>query len=198
MSLRPVRIYGDPVLRARAAEVQDFDASLEQLVNDLFETMDAYRGVGLAANQVGVLQRVFVVDVPPEEEGGARTRCALVNPVIVSRKGSQSGEEGCLSIPGVWEDVNRARGVHVRAVDPAGRPVQLDAEGYLARAIQHELDHLDGVLFVDRLSPLKRQFLRRPLDALARGELPEDYRPPAARAPGASRSEAAAPREERR
>jgi peptide deformylase len=178
VSVRPVRIYGDPVLRTRAADVLEFDASVAQLVRDLFETMQAYKGVGLAANQVGVLQRVLVVDVPPEEEGGAPERHALVNPVITAREGSQSGEEGCLSIPGVWEDVTRSRIIHVRGHDPDGNAVEFDATGYLARALQHEVDHLDGVLFVDRLSPLKRQFLRRSLDALARGELPEDFRPP--------------------
>ncbi|HET7225068.1 MAG TPA: peptide deformylase [Candidatus Eisenbacteria bacterium] len=178
MSLRPVRIYGDPVLRTRAADVREFDGSLAQLVQDLFETMSAYRGVGLAANQVGVLQRVLVVDVPAEEEGGAPLRLALVNPTVTRRAGTQHAEEGCLSIPGVWEDVTRAARIHVEGLDPHGRLVALDATGYAARALQHEIDHLDGVLFVDRLSALKRQFLRRQLDALARGELPHDYQPP--------------------
>ncbi len=178
MSIRPVRIFGDPALRARAEDVQAFDTSLAELVRDLFDTMQAYRGVGLAANQVGVLQRVLVVDVPGDGEGAPSQRHALINPVITRRDGSQSGEEGCLSIPGVWEDVTRARSVRVRAQDPAGAGVELTATGYLARALQHEIDHLDGVLFVDRLSPLKRQFLRRTLDALARGELPDDFRPP--------------------
>ena len=102
----------------------------------------------------------------------------LVNPVIESRASSQDSEEGCLSIPGIFEDVTRALEIRVRYQDEHGNPAVLEAEGYLARAIQHEVDHLDGVLFVDRLSPLKRQFLKRALDALARGELPEDYAPP--------------------
>ena len=175
MTVRPVRIYGDPVLKTRAKEVVDFDDTLRRLVDDMFETMAAYRGVGLAANQVGVLQRVLVVDVPGD--GGGSDRHALINPVLESPSGSEVGEEGCLSIPGVWDDVKRAARIVVRAQDPDGRPVTLTAEGYLARALQHEIDHLDGVLFVDRLSLLKRQFLRRALDALARGELPDDYRP---------------------
>jgi peptide deformylase len=178
VSVRAVRIYGDPVLRDRAREVLDFDDALRGFVGDLFDTMQAYSGVGLAANQVGVLQRVLVVDVPRED--GARDRLALVNPTLDQRSGGESGEEGCLSIPGVWEDVRRASRVRVRAMDPEGRPLEFIADGYLARVIQHEVDHLDGVLFVDRLSPLRRQFLRRSLEALARGELPEDYRPPAA------------------
>lgn len=177
MSVRPVRIYGDPVLRERAREVLDFDDTLRGFVTDLFDTMHAYGGVGLAANQVGVLQRVCVVDVPVED--GERERHALVNPVIDERSGGESGEEGCLSIPGVWEDVKRPTRVRVRALDPHSRTIEMVADGYLARVIQHEVDHLDGVLFVDRLSPLRRQFLRRPLDALARGELPDDFQPPA-------------------
>ena len=177
MSVRPVRIYGDPVLRTRAEPIVAPDDSLRALVEDMFETMKAYNGVGLAANQVGVLQRVLVVDVPPQEDE-ARLRLALVNPVIEERSGSESSEEGCLSIPGVYEDVTRSHTIRVRALDLSGQPVEVTAAGYAARAIQHEVDHLDGVLFVDRLSPLKRQFLRRTLDALARGEMPTDYQPP--------------------
>jgi len=180
VSVRPVRIYGDPVLRARAAEVKDFDDLLRTLASDMRETMHAYRGVGLAANQIGVLQRVLVVDVPGESEDEPRRAYTMVNPVITARSGSESGEEGCLSIPGVYEDVGRSLRVTVEFADEHGRPTTIAAEGYLARAIQHEIDHLDGVLFTDRLSPLKRAFLRRTLEALARGELPEDYRPPVA------------------
>ncbi len=175
MSVRPVRIYGDPVLRTRAREVVEVDDSLRDLVRDLFDTMKAYQGVGLAANQVGVLQRVLVVDVPLGE--GERVRAALVNPVLSAPAGSETGEEGCLSIPGIYEDVARAKRIRVRALDEHGREVELEAEGYLARALQHEVDHLDGRLFIDRLSLLKRQFLRRSLDALARGEVPEGYHP---------------------
>src|SRR5262249_29925082 len=157
MPVRPVRIYGDPVLRQKSAPVTEFDDTLASLAEDLRETMAAYRGVGLAANQVGVLQRVLVVDVPIDEETHARF--TLVDPVIARRWGSEAGGEGCLSIPGVWEDVSRAERIEVRAVDERGRPLAIEAGGYLARAIQHEVDHLDGVLFIDRLGPLKRQFL---------------------------------------
>jgi peptide deformylase len=178
VNVRPVRIYGDPALREKAREVAAVDDTLRQLIADMRETMKGYGGIGLAANQVGVLQRVLVVDVPAEE--GERAAHALINPVVRRRVGTQTAEEGCLSIPGIWEDVTRAERVVVQALDENGQALELDAEGYLARAIQHEIDHLDGVLFVDRLSPLKRQFLRRPLEALARGELPEDFHPPAA------------------
>ena len=178
MSIRPVRIYGDPVLRQRTAEVASFDESLRLLAADMRETMHAYRGVGLAANQIGVLQRICVVDVPGEAEGAPRSIFTLVNPRVAARTGAETGEEGCLSIPGIYEDVSRALRIEVEYRDERGEKRTLDAEGFLARAIQHEIDHLDGVLFVDRLSLLKRQFLRRSLEALARGEMPEDYRPP--------------------
>lgn len=177
MAIRPVRIYGDPVLRTKAREVAAVDATVGELIADLRATMRAYHGVGLAANQVGVLQRVLVVDVPLD--GETRVHYALVNPVLDQRAGAENGEEGCLSIPGIYEDVKRARRLRVRALDEWGKPLEFHAEGYLARALQHEVDHLDGVLFVDRLSPLKRQFLRPALESLARGELPEGYPPSA-------------------
>lgn len=177
MSVRPIRIYGDPVLKQRAAEVTRFDESLRELAADMHETMHAHKGVGLAGNQIGVLQRILVVDVPPEDEAGERVVLTVVNPKLVGKSGSQTDEEGCLSIPGVWQDVTRAQRVTIEAQNEEGAPIRIEAEGYLARALQHELDHLDGILFVDRLSLLKRQFLRRDLDALARGELPEGHRP---------------------
>jgi peptide deformylase len=182
MSVRPVRIYGDPVLRQKAAEVGEFDAELQRLAQDLRETMQAYNGVGLAANQIGVAQRIAVVDVPLDDD--TRAAFTLVNPVIVERSGSETGEEGCLSIPAMYEDVTRSLRIRVTAHDETGKPYEVEAEGYLARAIQHEIDHLDGVLFIDRLSPLRRQFLKRALDALARGELPEGYSPPVGPAGG--------------
>jgi peptide deformylase len=182
MSVRPVRIYGDPVLREKAVEVAAVDEPLRALIADMRDTMKAYNGVGLAANQVGVARRVLVVDVPLDEE--RRARYAIVNPVILSRSGSETGEEGCLSIPGILDDVTRAFRVRVRGLDEWGTPIEIEAEDYLARALQHEVDHLDGVLFVDRLSLLKRQFLRRALDALARGEIPADHRVPGADAAG--------------
>lgn len=175
MSVRRVVIYGDPVLRRKADEVASFDDSLRTLVGDMFETMRAYNGVGLAANQVGVPQRVFVLDVPVAE--GVRERLAVVNPVLDRREGKETGEEGCLSMPGVYEDVVRAAQLRLRGFDEHGKPIERIVEGYLARAVQHETDHLDGVLFTDRLGPLKKQFLRRQLDELARGEIPEGYHP---------------------
>lgn len=175
MPLRPVRIYGDPVLREKAKAILAFDDSLHSLVTDLYDTMAAYNGVGLAANQVGVAQRVFVVDVPHED--GTHDRFAVVNPVLGEKKGKQKDDEGCLSMPGITEPVERALSLRLRGFDEHGRPIDRVVEGFLARAVQHETDHLDGVLFTDRLSPLKKTLLRRDLDALARGELPEGYHP---------------------
>ena len=176
MAIRSVRIYGDSVLRQKALPVETFDETLRSLVADMFETMHAYRGIGLAANQIGVLQRVLVIDVPLD--GDRRADLALINPVLSARAGSLVDEEGCLSIPSIYDDVRRAERLHVEAQDVEGKRISFDAEGYLARVLQHEVDHLDGVLFVDRLSLLKRQFLRKALDALARGEMPEGYAAP--------------------
>jgi peptide deformylase len=171
---RSLRYYGDPVLRTKAAPVPTFDASLSSLVADLFDVMYREKGVGLAAPQVGESMRVFVVDVEDEDE--VRTRRALVNPVIIRREGTISAEEGCLSIPGYRDDVKRWALVEVEARDENGQPFTMTAEGLLARAIQHELDHLDGILFIDRLSPIKRKLLearlkrfKAPSSAVAQG-----------------------------
>jgi peptide deformylase len=177
MAVRTMRLYGDPVLRQKARPVESFDDALRELVTDMFDTMRAYHGVGLAANQVGVLQRVFVVEAV-RGEGEEPLRLALVNPTLSEATGAETGEEGCLSVPGIYEDVRRALKVRVQASDIQGEPVDFIAEDYLARVLQHEADHLDGVLFLDRLSPLRRQFLKRPLEALARGELPDGYAHP--------------------
>lgn len=168
-----LRYYGDPVLRRKAAPVAEVNAGVAGLVADLFDVMYREKGVGLAAPQVGESTRVFIVDV--EDEAG-RTKRAFVNPVITKREGTMVGEEGCLSIPGYREDVKRWAAIEVEAKDENGRPFTLAAEGLLARAIQHELDHLDGILFIDRLSPIKRKLLearlkrfKAPVSAVAMG-----------------------------
>jgi len=173
VAVLPVRIYGDPVLRAKTQPVAAVDDALRRLIADMHETMAHYRGVGLAANQVGDLRRVLVIDAPIDDE--RRVRLTLVNPTLHDPSGAVTAEEGCLSIPGVWEDVKRAMRVRVKALDEHGRLLDFVAEDYVARIVQHEVDHLDGVLFVDRLSPLKRQLLRKTLQGLARGEMPEGY-----------------------
>jgi peptide deformylase len=156
MALLPLRFMGDPVLRTPAVAVERLDEELRALVADMFETMYAEEGVGLAAPQVGVGRRVVVIDPRHEDI----QPLALVNPtVVVTSAETDKAEEGCLSIPGIVDVVERSRAVEVTAVDPEGRPLRIAAEGLLARILLHEVDHLDGVLFVDRVSPMKRRLL---------------------------------------
>lgn len=144
---------GDPVLRQKAEPLAQVDADTRRLIQDMFDTMYEADGVGLAAPQVGVSQRVIVVD-PHEQDVKP---FGLVNPIIVeSTSDVERGEEGCLSIPGLKDIVERPAAVVVEGLDADGQPLRIEAEGLLARVLQHELDHLDGVLFLDRLSPLKR------------------------------------------
>lgn len=161
MSLRPIRLYPDPVLRVRCPEVTSFDADLRRLASDMIETMHAAVGIGLAAPQVGVETRLMVVDPSGGEEAGAVQ--VLVNPVVDGEAGSDRLAEGCLSIPGFSEKVDRPTRIHVRAQDLDGSPLEFDAEDLLARVICHELDHLNGVLFVDHLRGLRRDRARRHL-----------------------------------
>ena len=155
----PLRFLGDPVLRRKADEVPEITPEIRDLIEAMFATMYAEEGVGLAAPQVGRSLRVFVIDVEAEEEGGPRVKQAFVNPVIRERSGEIVGEEGCLSIPGLRADVKRAARVVVEATDADGKPFRIEAEGLVARALQHEQDHLDGILFLDRLGPITRRLL---------------------------------------
>lgn len=153
--IREIRLFGDPVLREPAEPVAAIDDRVRALVADLVETMYEADGVGLAAPQVGVGLRVIVVDTREEEGSGA---LALINPRIADASAeTDKVEEGCLSIPGIAEIVERPARVVVEALDPDGEPVRIEADGLSARALQHEVDHLDGVLFLDRLSALKRK-----------------------------------------
>ena len=147
-----IRLFGDPVLTQRSDPVTRFDAELARFGDDLLETLQFAHGAGLAAPQVGVLKRMFAYDIPPDEETGEHPFGVLVNPVITRWEGEQDGEEGCLSFPGIYYACKRAMEVTVAAVDVRGQPLELDGEGLLARCIQHEIDHLDGVLFIERLS----------------------------------------------
>jgi len=151
MALLPILRYPDPRLHKRAAPVAVVDDSIRQLVRDMAETMYEAPGVGLAATQVDVHKRVVVIDVS-EDRSVLR---AFINPEILDKSGEQTCEEGCLSVPGVYEKVTRAERVKVRALDERGEPFELEAEGLLAVCIQHEIDHLDGRVFVEYLSPLK-------------------------------------------
>ena len=148
--IRTILTYPDPFLATKATPVAKVDESVRTLVRDLFETMYAANGVGLAATQVGVGKRVIVVDISPVEEEAAPL--ALVNPEIVESQGCVQGPEGCLSVPGVEGEVARAETILVQGMDGKGSPLTLRAQGLLARAIQHEIDHLDGILFIDRLT----------------------------------------------
>jgi len=168
--VRPIRIYGDPVLRAKAKPVEGVTEAFRPFVLDLFDTMFAEDGVGLAAPQVGVSEQVLVLAVPVKKH--QRVDLTLVNPEIVVSEGWELGEEGCLSVPGVYDEVKRAYAIELRALDETGNPIALKAEGYLARAIQHEIDHLKGVLFVDRLGMLQKQLHRKDLKALEQGRIP--------------------------
>jgi peptide deformylase len=157
MARLPILEYPDPRLRIRAEPVTKFDDELKRFVADLFETMYSAPGIGLAATQVDVHKRILVCDVAVE---GKQPNC-LINPEIVHAEGQINAEEGCLSVPEFYDFVDRAATIRVRAQDPDGRTFELDAEGLLAVCIQHEMDHLEGKLFVDYLSELKRERLKR-------------------------------------
>ena len=160
---RPVvRYLNDPILEKVAAPVADFGSQeLRQLVDDMFETMYESHGVGLAAPQVAVSQRVAVIDVAGAEEDGQPEKIVLVNPRVVAKSGKQTGEEGCLSIPGFREPVTRPKIATVRAQDVEGEFFEITGEDLLARAMLHEIDHLDGIVFLNHLSALKRDLIRR-------------------------------------
>ncbi len=174
MSLRPIHLLGSPVLRERAVEVAAVDEEVRALLADLFEVMRVADGVGLAANQLGVARRVAVVSVDGQD-------LALVNPVVVEASGKAKQEEGCLSIPDLYAEVSRPARVVVEAADERGVVRRIAGEGLLARALQHEIDHLDGILFLDRVGPLKRRRLmaewqksREGKSGLLREVTPED------------------------
>jgi peptide deformylase len=153
----PLRLYGDPVLRKKAEAVAAVTDEVRALIDSMFATMYVEEGVGLAAPQVGRSLRLFVVDV--EEDDRPRVKMAFVNPRIVEQSGEIIGEEGCLSIPGIRADVKRFDRVVVEALDADGNPFRLEADGLLSRALQHENDHLDGILFLDRLGVITRRLL---------------------------------------
>ena len=160
MALRTILEFPDPRLRTRAKPVTVFDAALGTLIDDLFETMYAAPGIGLAATQVDVHQRVLVIDLSSDRTG----QLALVNPEILAREGEEITEEGCLSVPGIFDEVKRAAKVRIRAQDRTGAVFERDYDDILAVCIQHEMDHLEGKLFVDYLSDLKRERIRKKLD----------------------------------
>ena len=166
MSLLPIRLYPDPVLRVRCRDVETFDQSLASLVADMVETMHAAPGIGLAANQVGVESRVAVIDLSVGER--REDLIVLVNPELLTEAGEEEDVEGCLSIPDFTDKVIRPLQIKVQAMDLAGKRFEVEAEGLLARAMCHEMDHLAGKLFTDRLRGLRRERARRMLKRLER------------------------------
>lgn len=152
MAIRNMVLEGDDTLRKKSREVTEFNEKLGQLLDDMVETMREHNGVGLAAVQVGVLRRVVVIDI-----GDEHGVYELINPEIVSSSGEQTGNEGCLSFPGEWGDVTRPMNVTVKALDRQGNPYTVEGEGLLARAFCHEIDHLDGILFIDHAEEVFRE-----------------------------------------
>ena len=164
MALLPILRYPDPRLHTRATQVAEVNDEIRKLVNDMAETMYEAPGIGLAATQVDVHKRVVVIDVSEDKSG----LLALINPEIIARSGEQVCEEGCLSVPGIYDKVARAEQVRVRALDPQGKTIEFDADGLLAVCVQHELDHLDGKVFVEYLSQLKQTRIKGKLAKKAR------------------------------
>lgn len=164
--IRPILLYPDKRLRNPGKEVGEFDAELHELIEDMAETMYAAPGVGLAAPQLGVSKRLFIVDVATGEDEPSDLR-VFINPEIIEAEGETTFNEGCLSFPGIREDIDRAERVKVRAFDRDGKPFELEADGLLAIAIQHETDHLDGKLMIDHLSVLRRRLVHRAMNKRA-------------------------------
>ena len=159
MAVLEIRKYPEKILKQKTIPLQTIDGNTQRLIDDMIETMHAARGVGLAANQVGISQKLCVLDLSLTENKAPLI--VLINPVIVERDGIVEAEEGCLSIPGYLTSLKRAEKVFIKGVNREGKDVAMEAEGLLARAIQHELDHLEGLLFIDRMSPIKREFFKR-------------------------------------
>ena len=166
LSILTILEFPDERLRKKAAVVPAVDANIRKLVDDMLETMYQAKGVGLAATQVNVHQRIVVIDVSEEKD---KPLC-LINPEIIEKTGDEESEEGCLSVPGFFEKVKRAERIKVKALDRNGKTIEFEADDLLAVCIQHELDHLEGKLFVDYLSSLKRQRIKKKLEKLHKQE----------------------------
>jgi peptide deformylase len=162
----PIVKFGNPVLEKPAAEVTTFDDGIKALIEDMFESMYAARGVGLAAPQIGISQRIAVIDVTFKEDPAAKL--VLINPVIIKKEGRQRSSEGCLSIPEFREEVTRAKTVIVRAQDLSGNFFEHTGEDLLARALLHETDHLNGKLYISHISALKRDLIKRKIKKMVK------------------------------
>jgi peptide deformylase len=159
MSILEIKKYPEKILKQKTATVGNIDGGTQQLIDDMIETMNSARGIGLAANQVGVSQRLCILDLSTREN--SIPLLVLINPVIVEKEGMIEADEGCLSIPGYMYTIKRPEQVFVKGIDREGKDIQIEASGLLARALQHEIDHLEGFLFIDRMSPIKREFFKR-------------------------------------
>ncbi len=159
MGIREIKKYPEKILRKKTEQVSEFNSELQKLIDDMTETMYAAPGVGLAANQIGISKQVAVIDVSSREEKSSLI--VLVNPEIINEEGENNSEEGCLSIPDYTTIVKRAERVRVKGLDREGKPIEIDADGLLAKALQHELDHLNGLLLIDRIGRIKREFFRK-------------------------------------
>jgi peptide deformylase len=159
MALLEIKKYPEKVLKEKALVLKNIDASTQHLIDDMIDTMHAAYGVGLAANQVGVLQKLCVIDLSSREEKGPLI--TLINPIVAEKEGIVDAEEGCLSVPGYLTSIKRAEKVLVKGIDREGKEIEIEAAGLLARALQHEIDHLEGLLFIDRMSPIRREFFKR-------------------------------------
>jgi len=165
--LLPVRLYGDEILKKKLPETDSLDPGVQQFIPNLVHTMYERDGVGLAANQVGCEYRMFVIDHCWSQEGAEKVPIVMINPVIESRDGEVVGEEGCISLPGVYADVHRSARITYSYTDPQGKRITDTAEDFKAVVIQHEFDHLEGIVFTDRISSLARLRLRGKLKELA-------------------------------
>ncbi|WP_297212530.1 MULTISPECIES: peptide deformylase [Thermodesulfovibrio] len=159
MATLEIRKYPDEILKKKAEKIETLDGNLQRLIEDMIETMYKANGIGLAAPQVGISKRLIIVDTSPRQEN--QSLIVLINPEIIQSEGEILSEEGCLSLPGFLTRLKRKERVLVRGTDRKGKEIEIEAEGLLARALQHEIDHLDGTLLIDRISPLKRELFRR-------------------------------------
>ena len=175
MSIIPIYVFGAEVLRQKAKPVKAIDNSLIARVYDMFDTMRNANGIGLAANQVGVLQRIITIDISDTEEGKGTKPMVLINPEVLAEDGEWIMEEGCLSVPDIREEVIRAESIHLRFRDINFHEHEIEAHRLLARVILHEIDHLDGMLFTDHLNASKRRLMKRKFAKIKKGEAETSY-----------------------
>lgn len=159
MAIIDIKKYPDKILKQKALIINNINGELQRLIDNMIDTMNYSGGIGLAGNQVGELKRLCVIDISKKTKDGKVI--VLINPLILSKEGISEAEEGCLSIPGYMASIKRPEKIFVKALNREGKEIEIEADGLLARVIQHEIDHLDGYLFIDRMSPLKREFFKR-------------------------------------